>query len=413
MPDNPEPVLVIHGVANRDEEAFKRKVEALNARVGPAWTLLPAFWGDLAADDDDDLFASLPEVSEAAVRAVRGEGDEPNAAWVRRVQAGLGSTDDTAVRGGDTRQHDRIAHILSGVAERSGTGGTLVRGGVRSNTTEAAIGAVLEQEMPSTRYLQHVDDPAVLESVGRVLGDAAVALEADQDATTGVAVRGGPGAEEATRGPVDFFKRKVSDVIHDLDEVVGRAVGGALGNANRYVRQHVGQGVVRFFGDVFVYSRNRAEIHKRMWQAIDAWPVPGYGTEQRPINVIAHSLGGVAVFDAALDPSRPLWIRNLVTFGSQAAFFHTVDRREQLAEFTTGNPVALPKTIGTWTNLWEPMDLLAFTAGVVFRFDPNGQPTDTRVNSGLSEIWDAKAWTHSAYWESDELVAAITSSFGR
>ena len=54
---------------------------------------------------------------------------------------------------------------------------------------------------------------------------------------------------------------------------------------------------MRFFGDVFVYSRNQAEIHGRMWQAIADWQGadwagPGYGTEGRPINVIAHSLGG-------------------------------------------------------------------------------------------------------------------------
>lgn len=170
--------------------------------------------------------------------------------------------------------------------------------------------------------------------------------------------------------------------------------------------------MVRFFDDIIVSSRHRDTIHDRLWQAIadwqgSSWQGPSYGSEQRPINVIGHSLGGVAAFDAALSQTRPLWIKSMVTFGSQAAFFHTVDRRDELAEFTRGNPVSLPRTIGRWTNLWEPMDLVAFTAGVVFRFEPDGRPSDIRVDSGASEIWDAHGWTHSAYWESDEIVDAI------
>jgi hypothetical protein len=214
---------------------------------------------------------------------------------------------------------------------------------------------------------------------------------------------------------IDVVERKVSDTLRDLDDLVGSAVGGALGRVNQLARQVVGEGMVQFFGDLFVYARHRAEIHDRFWQAITTWQGPGwqgpsYGTEQQPINVVAHSLGGVAAFDAALSPSRPLWIKALVTFGSQPAFFHAVDRREELAEFAPGQPVALPATIDRWTNLWEPMDVVAFTAGVVFRFEPDGRSSDLRIATPATEIWDARGWTHSAYWESDELVDTLRAT---
>jgi hypothetical protein len=413
-----EPVLVVHGVANRDRTAFETRVSQLNEKVGEAWAFLPVFWGDLGADADAGMFAALPNLDDEARVGVRALGDQPDPAWPQLVKAGLGEEDGVGVRSDEAHRQAQEEFILRGAASRIGAVGATVRSSVRAGEAHEAIREVLQQDLPTTRHLHYVDDPAVLEAVGRVLGDAATAAADQSGAHMGAEVRGSPldeavgpygqlGGGEATRGPVDIVKRKVSDTLRDLDDLVGRSVGGALGRVNQLARRVVIEGVVRFFGDVFVYSRHRTEIHNRFWQAIEAWPEPGYGTEQRPINVIAHSLGGVAVFDAALSRRRPLWIKSLVTFGSQPAFFHTVDRREELAEFAQGHPVALPPTIERWTNLWEPMDLVAFTAGVVFRFEPDGRPNDFRIATPATEIWDARGWTHSAYWDSDELVDAL------
>jgi hypothetical protein len=114
-----------------------------------------------------------------------------------------------------------------------------------------------------------------------------------------------------------------------------------------------------------VYQRNRAAIQSRIWDAITTH-AQGYGTPDRPISVLAHSLGGVITFDAAIDAQRPLWIKTLVTFGSQPAFFHVLDPRQELSRYVRNSPVKLPATIGSWVNLWEAMDFLAFATGKVF-----------------------------------------------
>jgi pimeloyl-ACP methyl ester carboxylesterase len=118
--------------------------------------------------------------------------------------------------------------------------------------------------------------------------------------------------------------------------------------------------------------------------------VPG-----KPISVIAHSLGGVIAFDAATRSSDALWIDGFVTFGSQAAFFQVLDPRPSLPLYIPGRPIRLPETIERWTSLWEPLDVLAFAAGKVFRLHSGLAPTDVRLvhdlHSGLA--------THGTYWE--------------
>ncbi|MEU8728679.1 hypothetical protein AB0C68_04755 [Streptomyces tendae] len=60
---------------------------------------------------------------------------------------------------------------------------------------------------------------------------------------------------------------------------------------------------------------------------------PGPGPPDRPVRVVAHSLGGVVAVDMAT-ASAPLWTSSLLTFGSQAAFFHVCDPRGgQLAPY--------------------------------------------------------------------------------
>jgi hypothetical protein len=79
---------------------------------------------------------------------------------------------------------------------------------------------------------------------------------------------------------------------------------------------------------------------------------------QQPVDVLAHSLGGVITFDTAT-ADQPLWIRQFVTFGSQPSLFHVCDPRGGALTPYAGAPVQLPQSIGAWTNLWEPLDPVA------------------------------------------------------
>lgn len=78
--------------------------------------------------------------------------------------------------------------------------------------------------------------------------------------------------------------------------------------------------------------------------------------------------------------SRPLWTESLVTFGSQAAFFHICDPRGgQLTPYGGSVPVHLPPSLNRWTNLWESLDVLAFAASKVFQLHDGTAPVDLPV----------------------------------
>ncbi len=95
-----EPVLVVHGVANRDRDEFEATVRELGTRAGDAYRLIPVFWGDLGANTAGVL-DSLPEIPDMAVRSA-GDIDP------MLIDAVLGTTDDrSVVRGTDSAGADR------------------------------------------------------------------------------------------------------------------------------------------------------------------------------------------------------------------------------------------------------------------------------------------------------------------
>lgn len=97
------------------------------------------------------------------------------------------------------------------------------------------------------------------------------------------------------------------------------------------------------------------------------------------MRVIGHSLGGVIAVDMAT-ANDPLWTESLVTFGSQSPLFHVCDPRGgQLRPYEDGARVALPASLGAWTNLWEPLDVLAFIAAKMFRMHDGSAPVDVPV----------------------------------
>lgn len=104
-----------------------------------------------------------------------------------------------------------------------------------------------------------------------------------------------------------------------------------------------------------------------------------------------------------------LHIKRFVTFGNQAAFFHIMSPRPALAKYRAGEPVVLPSSIGPWANLWHPMDILAFTAGRVFKLSDGSAPTDHRIESDFSDIKESKGWMHSSYWTHEKLPEVLMS----
>ncbi|MFF4403187.1 hypothetical protein [Streptomyces sp. NPDC001404] len=390
-----DPVFVIHGVGNRDEEGFARTVAQLRTATGLG--LVPVYWGDLGADDRYvDL--ALPLRRPAADSGLRDDAEapaEPETAAVLESLLGTPALRDAkepppaledALRTGLEEEPEEESE------EEKDDG---LRGGRGPDADD--ILAELTGLWPETRWLSRVDDPGLLRAAGTALA-AAVREEASDDSWDGL--RGPDDGEGRLRA---LLRRR----LRDLDRVAGAAVEAVAGRVNHQLRRHYGPGATRFLGDVLVYQRHREAIHARVRERIGAVdPELGRGPE-RPVRVVAHSLGGVIAVDMATAGS-PLWTSSLITFGSQPAYFHLCDPRGgQLSPYADEQSVNLPRSLARWTNLWQPLDPLAFTASRVFRLADGTSPVDVP----LSHAAGAGLWTHSVYWRLPEVAEAVREAF--
>ena len=406
-----EPILIVHGVNTHDFAPFAKQIDKLQQLLKSGQRLIPVYWGDLGGQSTD-LADCLPTLTDGRWQ-VRADDDAIQVLDPQAVRAIVGPT-----RALDNAER---ANLVSGQVQQT----SLVRSvpGVQPEQVRDAVAG----ELGTTQVLQYIDDRETLAIVGRTI-DAVL-----RDLPTGgftplppapvgeyavggsYAVRSDDAAIDAidTRGLLDPVKRITSHVMQGIDNALGRVIGNQLGRLNLNVRARLAVPISATLGDIISYQRQPDRIQDTLRAAL-AQHAPGYGTQGQPISVIAHSLGGVVAFDAAVQPvseTKRLWIKSFVTFGSQAAFFHIVDPRvPQLVPYRHDAPVKLPPSIAGWTNLWDPMDLLAFTAGTVFRLSDGRTPIDISVEDRASELIAEKGWAHSVYWESNELASALRTA---
>jgi len=398
-----EPVLVVHGVNNHALPPFVEQVEKLQQALGQSRRLILVHWGALGGQSTD-LADCLPAFTDGEwhVRSEHGAAGAALTPEIVRALVGQTSVLDNAQR----------AELVSAEVQQE----SLVRSAPDARPQQ--VREAVASELGTTRVLQHLDDREALAIVGRaidaVLRDLAVGGAAPAaTALAGEYAVGGAYAVRSdvdTRGLLDPIQRIAGHVVQGIDDALGHFIGKQLGRLNQTVRASLAVPISGTLGDIMSYQRQPDRIQDTLRAAI-AREAPGYGTSQQPVSVIAHSLGGVIAFDAAVKPvseDKRLWIKSLITFGSQAAFFHIVDPRvPELAAYSHEAPVKLPPSIARWTNLWDPMDLLAFTAGTVFRLADGSRPTDISVRDSQGELVAAKGWLHSIYWQSDELASAL------
>lgn len=407
------PVFFVHGVATHQSADFEANVRRLNQQVGGQFEYVPVFWGDLAGRSEfiADALPVIQEAAERAADAVRSLEGTPSVdpAVIRAL---LGDLDAVAQR--EVRSETAAADIIADHATAAPAGA----GTVRALGPQDELRQAVRNEVASTRFLQHVQDPETLAAAGRLIASAAAPELSAEATNTRTATRGflPPGA-------LGGLQEKVKAVVAQVDEFLGTAVGHALGKANQNLRANIANPFVNFFGDIFVYQRNRAAIQKRIWDTISRHS-PGAGTKEQPINLVAHSMGSVICFDMALHGTAsgqplpaatgqhgPLWVKSYVTFGSQPALFHVIDRRQEIDVYKHGEPVVLPPTIARWTSLWDSMDFLAFTAGVIFKLADGTSPEDIPVYDKLSLLVAEKGWTHSIYWQTPQLLEVMKNVF--
>ncbi len=380
----PKPVLVIHGVGCRNSSEFKERVDELNKLVGDAWKFIPVFWGDLGAEVKG-IEDTIPHVPTDRVRGIISQPVMPLAMNLLKQY--------TPPQGRGVRASSLLVEKIEIVSRAAiMASGLPVPSKVRGEKASKTLRDTIKERLGETRCLKLIEDKALLEAIGQTLG---VALQSASPKRLGQA---------ETRGFVADVKGVVNRMFFELDAFVEAMIVQVLANFNQFLRVQYGPDIVHFLGDIFVYQRHRAEIHSRLREAISQ-SAREFGTCENPIHVIAHSLGGLIAFDAAVDTQMPLYINGFVTFGSQPAFFHVVDPRTSLSKYQR-RPVKLPPTILKWTNLWDSLDPLAFLAGKIFHLSSSECPKDIEVahmpSSGL--------WTHSTYWKHHTLVETIRTS---
>ena len=358
---------------------------------GPGRAGHPIFWGDLGAHYDRIVDTVPGRRRTVETRDAGPDADDPDAALARFL---LGDRAAAEIR--DDVVPEPVLDAVS-VALTTGDGDE-IRDDDPAET--AAVQEALAEHWSDTRWLPLVDDEELLRAVG-----AAVAGPLAEDTASAYAGEELRDGAELRRPDLGGFVRRR---LQELDRVVGAAFGAAGGRLNTAFRTGFLPGITRAVGDVLVYQRHREEIQERVRAAIaDVDPDLGRSPE-RHVDVLAHSLGGVITVDLATTKENPLWIRRLVTFGSQSPFFHVCDPRGGVLTEYTGTPVPLPASVGAWTNLWEPLDPVAFIAARVFRLADGSAPIDIEVphlaSSGL--------WTHTDYWKLRFVADAIATALG-
>ncbi len=378
-------VLVLHGVGNRGEEdSFNARVDRLQSQVGEDLHLIPVFWGDLGGVSDY-VEATLPTSDGIDVR---GAGDEADPADVEAAFALLDSRDSIEVRGPAAVDGTTSARFVDAVVEawERQTG---------SPPPRPEIQTAVDRVWGDLSSLQRVGDEELLRDIATSVAEG-VAADIQSDA---IEVRGG-----ASHPAPDVWAKEIKKTDGFFDRMV-RRIGGRL---NYTLRKKYAPNFISFAGDIISYLSREDLVYARIRQRIDE-ECAGAGTQERPIGVIAHSLGGVIAFDLAVAKDKALYIDGFVTFGSQSPFFHAVCDRSDAIDAFRGQAVRLPATFsGKWVNLWEPMDPLAFIAENTFEH-PNGpdrirdQPVKSPPGTGL--------WTHSSYWDIDDLARAVREVF--
>jgi hypothetical protein len=386
------PMLVVHGVNNRDRFEFEKTVSALQSRLGNTWHLIPVYWGDLGGKTEG-LFDTLFDISSST------RSEETDYDWATLLSITYNQSSQQIVRS----EEARLDFILQGISETS----DIAR--VRSLDKTSELAPLIREELPKTKVIQHIEQPELLIEIGKMLAGSLseeISLDSSLFATRTEVQDDLLDFEPQTRFSLEKEKGQVRVILQSLDRFVGKMLDNILGQLNQNLRRFVGIQFVNFFGDIFAYQGEREKFHQRLHQAIDSH-APGWGQENRPISILAHSLGGVLSFDSALIGESPLWIDNFITFGSQSSFFHVVDPRKNLPTYAPQQPVVLPNRIRKWYNLWEPLDFLAFNAERIFRLSGGETPKDIPVFSPASRILREKGITHGVYWESDELLEVL------
>src|SRR5439155_16840763 len=155
-------------------------------------------------------------------------------------------------------------------------------------------------------------------------------------------------------------------------------------------RDELTQGNVSGAADILYYQRRGDEIRKYLQDALQK------AATNRPLVVVAHSLGGELLADVLAQHDAPQ-IDLLVTAGTQISLFYAVDGLGMLRPPDQKPPFA------KWVNFYDRNDFLSYLAKPTFA---GANVKDVPIDSGVP-FPDA----HGAYWHNDDVYKRIQTEW--
>jgi hypothetical protein len=128
-----------------------------------------------------------------------------------------------------------------------------------------------------------------------------------------------------------------------------------------------------FLGDIFVYLDERGtdktpgDIVKSIVTDLEAAIAVAAASADKRLVVVAHSLGGVIMWDILTYFRPDIKIDTLVTVGSQVGVFQELALyRNKSAGVVPPTKVKRPDNVGTWLNVYDTNDVFSFATTGVF-----------------------------------------------
>lgn len=366
------PIIFIHGVNTRKEDPDYRegvafKIASLKAcfenlqiganAFGKDPHVVTPYWGDLATEFRWGM-ASLP----APATELLGAASEPaTVELASHLRDALGSSGDHAPllalarKDLDAAVEIVGAALLEQAAPEPGQAAALALAvqAVATYSPRPAIPSDLQTDEDFFRWLNSQTAMRDVELLGVSSVFAAVGA---------------------------FFRRARSLLLDPVLDGAGDFVSTQLLRRNRAALNGT---LGRFFGDVFVYLDRRkgpdapGDIPKRLLAEIDAACL---AAPTEPVVIVGHSLGGVITFDLLQTFRKDLSVDLFVSVGSQVAHF------EEMKLFRGSDPdlgppqrAVVPTNIKRWINVYDEVDIFAYSASRVFDRVAQDLSYDTRT----------------------------------
>lgn len=358
-------VVFVHGVANREGDAYSQTVARRSERFrklvfGEAATIENPYWGAFGANPAGGRYRCLPDY------------DDPTGDGVEVLAVAPPPATGAAPRLVELAREDfpeTVDLLFAGVLERAQADGPDLPD---EAVAQAQMAALYASEVPNPPWLQAdlTDEQFLKELTNRAKAYAA--------AQAGAA----PENDVEVLGLGSWLRDSAEAVVNRVRNAGGRV---ALAVGREALHGHV----ATFIGDVFSYLKDgsgrapiRALIKDELTKAVDSG---------KPIVLIGHSMGGVILADCLGDQAfcdsvglkDGRRVAALVTVGSQPGFFQELN-------LLGLDPQPRLEAVEHWINVFDELDVLSFRAAPLF----DGGVRDMMFSSRTG-IFDA----HGAYFE--------------